>query len=591
MKKAKAAKTNGKKTLATIKRMAKYFKRYWFMVLLAVGAGILSSSMAVAGSELIRRAVDALQAGAFASPLSYILPAVGILLAGAAANFFVRYASGRAATNTIRDIKNDAARHISLLTAQSLSKTRTGDFIARLTNDANLISRFVQDDLTKVLTDPFLLLFYLIYLIYLNPLLFVLCILPTAVFLPLGSRLITKYKSGSKRFMEFNAQTINTVVDMTGGMQVVKSYNLENMFLKEYTEKSLKARGAAIDNDRAQYKGYFCFDISSTLSYVLCLMFGAFFCLRGSLTLGGLVAFMSLMPHVSGIINGAAYRLFNINASIAAAERVFEIMDEPKEPSGTATEGISGAAAIEFDDVHFAYEVDAPVLKGASFSIKEGETVAIVGTSGGGKTTALNLACAFFRPQSGSIKIKGVDIADWDMTALRKNMSYVSQTAYLFPVSAKDNISFGKENSTMEEITAAAKSANADGFIASLPKGYDSDVGERGARLSGGQIQRIAIARAFLKDAPILLLDEATSALDVEAESEVQKALERLSEGRTVLIVAHRFSTIKNADRILVLDGGKVAESGAHAELMERGKVYPQLYSVYSKAEGGANDE
>lgn len=566
-------------------QMSKYFSKYKGLILIAIVAGALSAGCGVASTELVRKVIDGLEAGTLTDIYRIIFMCIGVLIAGACSVWIARYASGSAATKTLRDVKNDAVTHISGLTADFMAKNHSGDILSRLTDDVNRISGFVQNDLIIVIMNPFILIFYLVYLLYLNPILFVVTILPIVICLPLGSSLTTKFKAGSKAYMQQTANVISKVADMIGGVAVVKSYSLQDTLFEDYRENVKIMTNKAIENDGNQYKGNSFFMLSGTLSSILCLAVGGWFCLNGSLTLGGLVAFFSLLPKMTEIINSMSYRLFNSKVTFAAAERVFGILQAPVEPTGTVVKGVENAPAIEFRDVSFSYNERVPVLSGTSFQVQRGQTVAVVGTSGGGKSTLIRLICGLYRPQSGSIFIGGVELDDWNLEALRTQLSYVSQHAFLFPVSVKENIAMGKTEVSNEEIHKAAEAANAAGFIGALLEQYDTLAGERGTRLSGGQVQRIAIARAILKGAPILLLDEATSALDTQAEAEVQRALDQLSEGRTVFVVAHRLSTVRNADCILVMDKGRIAESGTHDELMEHGKAYPQLYSVYTNGE------
>lgn len=563
-------------------QILKYVGKHTKLIFLALLAGALCSGCGVAGSELLKRVIDGLSAGTLTDIGRIILMCAGILIAGAGSAWITRYASGSVATKVLQEVKDDAVAHITGVTAEFMAKNRSGDILSRLTDDVNRVSVFVQDDLILVMMNPCLLLFYFIYLLYLNPPLFLISIVPTLLCLPFGASLTTKFKAGSRAYMQYSADVISASADMIGGMEVVKSYSLQNTLLEDYRESVRKMTDMAIHNDRNQYKGRAFWILSGTLSSILCLVAGGWFCLQGKLTIGGLVAFFALLPKMVEVINDMANRVFNSKTALAAVERVFEILNTPVEPTGNAESGVEEAPAIEFRDVFFSYEEGAPVLDGASFQVPRGKMVAVVGSSGGGKSTLLRLLCGFYRPQQGSILIEGIELDDWNLEALRSHFSYVSQSAYLFPVSVGENIAMGKPGADGEEIRRAAEAANAVGFIQELPAGYDTPAGERGTRLSGGQVQRISIARALLKDAPILLLDEATSALDVQAETEVQKALDRLAEGRTTLVVAHRLSTIKNADYIVVMEHGKAAEIGTHEELMERGRVYPKLYSMYA---------
>lgn len=566
----------------TLIQVLGYVGRHARLILPALAAGALCAICGVAGSELLKRVIDGLGAGTLTDIGSIVLMCTGILAAGAASAWITRYTSGIAATKILQEIKDDAVAHITQMTAEFMAKNHSGDILSRLTDDVNRVSSFVQDDLILVIRNPFLLFFYLLYLLYLNPPLFLISIVPVILCLPFGASLTTRFKAGSKAYMQYSADIISVSADMIGGMEVVKSYSLQDTLLENYRESVQKMTDMAVCNDKNQYKGRAFWILSGTLSSILCLGAGGWFCLQGRLSIGGLVAFFSLLPKMVEVINDMANRVFNSKTALAAAERVFEVLNTPIEPTGSIETGKEDAPAIELKDVSFYYEEGVPVLAGTSFQVPRGRTVAVVGASGGGKSTLLRLLCGFYHPKQGNILIEGVKLEDWNLEALRSRFSYVSQHAYLFPVSVGENIAMGRPGAGEEEIHRAAEAANASGFIDELPQKYDTPAGERGSRLSGGQIQRISIARAILKDAPILLLDEATSALDVQAESDVQKAIDRLAKGRTTLVVAHRLSTIKSADYIVVMEHGKVAEMGTHEDLLERGRVYPKLYAMYA---------
>ncbi len=545
----------------SLKQVLKYVGKHIKLILLSLLAAALCAGCGIAGSELLKYVIDGLEAGTLTNISQIIFMCICILIAGAGSTWITRYASGSMATKILRQVKDDAVNHITGLTAEFMAKNRSGDILSRLTDDVNRISGFVQDDLILVIMNPFLITFYFIYLLHLNLPLFVLSIVPTIICLPFGSSLTTKFKAGSKAYMQYAADVISTSADLIGGMEVVKSYSLQDTLLEDYRKSVEKMTDMAVCNDKNQYKGRALWILSGMFSSILCLVAGGWFCIQGRLTIGSLVAFFALLPKMVEVINDIAYRVFNSKVALAAMERVFEILNTPVEPMGSTISGTEDAPAIEFKDVLFFYEEGVPVLNGISFKVPRGNTVAVVGASGGGKSTLLRLLCGFYRPQQGSILIEGVKLEDWNLEALRARLSYVSQHAYLFPVSVGENIAMGKPAADEEEIHMAAEAAYASGFIREFPEMYDTLAGERGSRLSGGQVQRISIARAVLKDSPILLLDEATSALDVQSEAAVQKALDSLSKGRTTLVVAHRLSTIKNADLIVVIEHGRVAEN------------------------------
>ncbi len=458
----------------------RYVGRYERLILLALFAGALCAGCGVLGAALLRRVIDGLAAGSLTDIGSIFFWCGGLLATGAGAAWLMRYASGSAATKILQEVKDDAAAHITTMTAAYMAKKHSGDILSRLTDDVNRVSSFVQDDLISIITNPFLLVFYFIYLLYLNPPLFLVSILPVILCLPLGAFLTTKFKAGSKAYMQYSADIISASADMIGGMEVVKSYSLEDKLLEDYGASVEKMTRMAICNDKNQYKGRAFFILSGTLSSILCLVTGGWFCLQGRLTIGSLVAFFSLLPKMVEVMNDMASRIFNSKVALAAAERIFEILYAPSEQTGNIESGRTEAPAIEFRDVSFSYEEGTFVLTNTSFRVLRGETVAVVGASGGGKSTLLRLLCGFYRPQQGSILVEGIPLADWNLEALRSRISYVSQHAYLFPVSVGENIAMGKPEAEKEEICMAAEAANASGFIERLPEGYDTPAG--GAR-------------------------------------------------------------------------------------------------------------
>ena len=270
--------------------------------------------------------------------------------------------------------------------------------------------------------------------------------------------------------------------------------------------------------------------------------------------------------------------------AMAGAERIFEVMDTEPEPylTGAQTE-TAIVGEVEFDNVRFGYDKSNPVLKGLTFTAKPGEMIGLVGKSGAGKSTTINLICRFYEPDAGSLKIDGVDYRDISLQTLRRQIGIVLQEPFLFNGTIAENIAYGKPGASLDEIMEAAKAANAHNFILGKPDGYDTMVGERGAKLSGGERQRVSIARAILHDPRILILDEATSSVDVETEKQIQEAIGRLTQGRTTFAIAHRLSTLRNADRLIVLDGGQIVEMGTHAELMEKQGEFYKLVQTQSQ--------
>ena len=501
--------------------------------------------------------------------------------------YFKDYMLGYLSEKAIADLRFKATEKFTKLPMGTLDLMHSGDNLSKLTNDIQLVKRFLDWDGYFLALRPLMAIASLVYLTYLNWQLTLVSVTFTPVLMYLTvtiSQPLTKY---SKALQEELSNISKTNQDILGGIQIVKSFNLKDRVLNSFkgqVEESIK-RGRVIALRRATLTG-----VSTFLSFFPFLVsfgLGSFLVTRGSMSVGALLAFINLLNQLTWPLAQIPNHIASYKAAGAGMDRLYEIIDmDPERESGELL-NFECANVVSFKNIKFAYG-EKDVLKDLSFSIKTGETVAVVGPSGGGKSTIFKLITGFYQPSEGEIELFNNKLDNWKLSAVREEIAVVSQDTYLFPTTIKENIALGKENISMDEIIEAAQKANAHNYIMEFPDGYDTMVGERGAKLSGGQRQRISIARAILRDSKLLLLDEATSALDTESELLVQQALEKAMVGRTTLVIAHRLSTIKNADRILVLENGTMVEEGKHQDLLEAKGLYSKLYNKdFSTSESG----
>lgn len=571
------------------KRLLQYVSKHKPMVVLTLVSTAASALIGVFNSEILRRIVNAAQTSDLDAIKLYAVKAA-IFLPIMIISVYVSEVTATMFSNAVlRTIKDDSIKHVSKLPVSYLDHNKTGEIMSKLSNDANNIQGFLQQGINYTIIIPFMIIFYAFYLIFINPLLFVTSFITYPVLFSIGYRLSTKFKAGSKKYMEYMGQLNNSINDMIGGISIVKSFCLEPFLNKGYEKKLEFATNQAKTNDKNLMNGQLAFQLAENFATLGCLILGGYLSISGKLDLGSLVAFYAVLGLALRPLMDMSYVFFEAKSTIVAAERVFTVLDYPVENSGSyrGEENIDlqKEPIVRFENVSFEYNENVPVINNLCFEVYKGQTVAIVGPSGGGKSSILNMLCGFYRPISGSISFMGKDVEDWDIDTMRDNIAYVSQTSYLFPISIADNIGLGRDGATREEIIEASKLAFADEFINNSSNGYDTTVEERGGNFSGGQNQRMSIARAFLKDAPVLLLDEATASLDRQSELQIQQAIDNLSKNRTVIVVAHRLSTIQNADVILVLDKGQIQEQGSHDELLMKNGLYARLYSANFNAE------
>lgn len=488
-------------------------------------------------------------------------------------------------TGVLRDLRAQLYRKVVSLPIGFFTEERKGDVMSRMTNDVNEVEASIMSTLDMLFKDPIMILVYLITLFTISwqLTLFVLVLLPIAGVL-IG-RIGRSLKRASTKGQEQNAEILTQIDETLGGLRVVKAFNAERKLITRFFQLINATRATFNRINRRYYLAHPVSEFLGTALIAILLWFG------GTLILGehssiDAATFIYYLVIFYSIINPAkdlSKATYGIRRGMASLERIDKILntesniietEQPKPLHQTAN------FVIKYEDVSFAYQADRPVLQHINLEIHKGQTIALVGQSGSGKTTLADLLPRFYDPVAGRITIDGVDIRDCKTFDLRVLMGNVNQEAILFNDTFYNNITFGVESATMEEVRRAARIANADDFIMATPEQYQTTIGDRGSRLSGGQRQRISIARAILKNPPILILDEATSALDTESEKLVQEALENLMRDRTTLVVAHRLSTIRNADLICVMHEGQIVERGNHDELLALNGYYRRLIEM-----------
>lgn len=487
-------------------------------------------------------------------------------------------------TGVLRDLRAQLYRKVVSLPIGFFTEERKGDVMSRMTNDVNEVEASIMSTLDMLFKDPIMIMVYLITLFTISWqfTLFVLILLPIAGFL-IG-RIGRSLKRASNRGQEQNAEILTQIDETLGGLRVVKAFNAESKLIVRFLQLINSTRATFNRINRRYYLAHPVSEFFGTALIAILLWFG------GTLILGenssiDAATFIYYLVIFYSIINPAkdlSKATYGIRRGMASLERIDKILEtentirETQKPKQIS----DFQSIIRYEDVSFSYQADRPVLRHINLDIRKGQTIALVGQSGSGKTTLADLLPRFYDPDAGRITIDGVDIRQLRTFDLRALMGNVNQEAILFNDTFYNNITFGVESATMEQVRQAARIANADDFIMATPNQYQTTIGDRGSRLSGGQRQRISIARAILKNPPILILDEATSALDTESEKLVQEALENLMKDRTTLVVAHRLSTIRNADLICVLHEGQIVEQGNHDQLIANNGYYRRLIEM-----------
>ena len=502
-------------------------------------------------------------------------------------NFAQGYLMNYVGQRVVADIRERLYDHLQTLSLSFFDRTPTGVLMARITNDVAAIQGAVSNAVTGMIKDFFTAVGLVGVVFYRN---WQLALIAMLVF-PLAAFPFVRFGRKLRKVSRKSLQTmayINTFLQETiFGHRIVKAFGMESYESRRFAEANNRYFRYLMKKVKVRALSTPVMELLAYVGIGSFIWIGGYYVIEGKMTPGEFFSFMTALAMLYDPMRGLSKVNLLIQEGIAAAKRVFEILDQTPEvkDSPGAKELPPFSKEIEYRDVYFRYG-DEMVLKGISFKVRKGEKVALVGSSGAGKTTITNLLPRFYDVTEGSILIDGVDIREVTLRSLRSQIGVVTQQTLLFNDTVRNNIAYGRPDIPQEEVEKVAKAADAHDFIMKLPQGYDTIIGEQGVLLSGGQRQRISIARALLKDAPILILDEATSSLDTESEREVQQALDRLMANRTVLVIAHRLSTVRGADRILVISDGRIVEEGTHEELMALGGEYRRLYELQFRDDG-----
>lgn len=566
--------------LSNIKRMLAYLLPYKWQFAIGQVAMLIATAAGLAFPWAIRGIFDTL----FTAQDVRLWSALGFLtlvfLVQETANYVKTYALGYIGQRMIRDMRDRVYHQLLAMSLDYYSHHDSGAIASSLSNDMNLLQEGLSSGLTLIVQQAVSLVAVIILMLKLDPVLTLAVIAAMPPVIAISKKVGEQVRVVSARTQERLSFLMSIIQESIAGIDIIKAYLLENYAFGLFRRENDQIMARSVERIKIGAGARLLIGLLNSCFLLLVIGLGGYRVATGALTPADLIAFILYSEMVAGPVATLAGVYVEINKAVAAFERLTAILDAPGEvrnaPDAITLDEVRGH--VEFRHVTFAYKEGRPVLHDVSFELLPGETVALVGPSGVGKSTLSKLIPRFYDPDAGAVLLDGVDIRRLDLDFLRSQIAIVPQDPYLFGLSIRDNIACGRPDATDEEIVHAAKLANAHEFIVKLEKGYHTEIGERGARLSGGQRQRIAIARAFLKNPRILILDEATSALDAFAESKVQSALGTLMKGRTTLIIAHRLSTIENADKIVVLKEGRVTAVGTHKELLTSSPFYRELY-------------
>jgi len=582
----------------TVRRLLTYLRPHRFAMLMVLVFAVISTVFNIFSPQLLGRATTILFQGVmekaqgvpgaaidFAALRTILAALAGLYIAGTLFVYLQQYIMTGVTQRIVYDLREDINLKLAKLPLRYYDRTPHGDTLSRITNDVDMVSQTLQQGVTQLVTSAVTVAGVVIMMLRISPVM----TLVTMAMLPLSGLISVLVISRSQRFFAGQQRWLGElnghVEEMFTGHPVVKAYGLEEASLGKFDQ----INGELYEHSwKAQFVSGTIMPLVNfvgNLGYVAISVLGGVFALRGQITIGDIQAFIQYSRWFTMPITQAANILNMLQAAVAAAERVFELLDEVEEPEdGKNAKALTQPKGrVEFSDVTFGYDPGKPILRGVDIKAKPGQTIAIVGPTGAGKTTLVNLLMRFYDVDAGEITVDGENITKITRGSLRRAFGMVLQDTWLFHGTIRDNIAYGRAGASEAEVVAAAKAAHAHHFIRTLPEGYDTILSEDGTNISQGQRQLLTIARAVLADPAILILDEATSSVDTRTELLIQRAMAELMKGRTSFVIAHRLSTIQGADTILVVNDGQIVEQGTHSQLLAKQGFYAELhYSQFS---------
>lgn len=574
------------KTSYIIKRLWKYLSPYKWLLALAAALSIGGNALALIGPKLSGFAIDAIEAAGgvdFAGVFKY----AGLMIAFYAASSVISYILAnlmiRLSRKAVYSMRRDAFNTLASLPVSFFDTHQTGDVISVISYDIDTINSSLSSDLVQMIASVITVCGSFVMMLSISPhliLVFVVTIPISVLFTRFRSKRVRPlYRRRSKKLGELNG----FIEEIMSGLKTTKAYSREQVFIDRFDVKNDEAVEANYEADHFSCITGPTVTFINNLSLALISIFGALMYMAGGITLGNISSFVLYSRRFSGPINEFANIISDLQSALAAAERVLRLIDEKGEPADRPNAAVLGADApvrgdVRLDGVSFGYSEGQTVLNNVTFNAERGRVIAIVGPTGCGKTTIINLLMRFYDATTGEIRVDGSEVRDITRSSLRGAYTMVLQDTWLFHGTVFENIAYGKKDVTREDVERAAKAARIHGYIMSLPDGYDTVLSDNGVNISKGQKQLLTIARAMLLDSPMLILDEATSNVDTQTERSIQDAMLKLMNGRTCFVIAHRLSTIRHADNIIVLSDGRIVEHGRHDELLAKRGAYYTMY-------------
>lgn len=564
--------------------MVKASFRNGYLLFFFVILSFISSEIIILGNDYIATAADTMFAGEPIHFSAFIIPLLVLVVLGTITAYFKSISGKHYSAAVQKEVRSFLGNHLVCLPFSYFDEKGTGNIMTRLISDMEELGRFFSEILPELLVNIITVLTATVYFVKMDPRLIIVLFAGYPLMLLVTDFLSKKLAMLAQKLRVHMDERTELANDAINGIVVGRSYNLYPLQKQKIDTVIDNMVTQACKSTRISSLSWVLKNVITTIPVIVCYLFALYEVVNDRITIGELLAFAVLLGRILGPLGDIIFCANDFREIGVSLKRIREIYRrQPERSDGSDYAPLScdtDGYAITWDDVTFSYDKEKTrqVLNGVTFSLEAGAHIAFVGGSGEGKSTIFKLLCGFYEKSGGEYKLFGHSFDQWTLQAARSCFSEVSQNVFLFPESIRQNVACGKEHATEEEIITACKNANIHDFIMQLPEQYDTLVGERGVRLSGGQRQRISIARAFLKNAPILLLDEPTAAIDIESEAKIQEALERITAHKTVITIAHRLSTVQNAQRIYVVNGGKIAESGSHRELLERHGIYAELY-------------